>query len=109
MCLRSRIPPGSVGFNAEIDNILYPSSPNELSFQGGIALLLNNGATYYLSANGDPGNSGAGNGGYYDDRERYRGARRPRVPTWAMMILGFCGLGFMAHRRKQSGRSLRLA
>jgi hypothetical protein len=29
----------------------------------------------------------------------------PEPSTWAMMILGFCGLGFMAHRRKQNGAS----
>jgi hypothetical protein len=33
----------------------------------------------------------------------------PEPSTWAMMILGFCGLGFMAYRRKQNGASLRLA
>jgi hypothetical protein len=33
----------------------------------------------------------------------------PEPSTWAMMILGFFGLGFMAYRRKQSGPSLRLA
>jgi hypothetical protein len=33
----------------------------------------------------------------------------PEPSTWAMMILGFCGLGFMAYRRKQSGPKLRLA
>jgi hypothetical protein len=33
----------------------------------------------------------------------------PEPLTWAMMILGFCGLGFMAYRRKQNGPSLRLA
>jgi hypothetical protein len=33
----------------------------------------------------------------------------PEPSTWAMMILGFCGLGFMAYRRKQSGSSFRLA
>jgi hypothetical protein len=33
----------------------------------------------------------------------------PEPSTWAMMILGFCGLGFMACRRKQSGPALRLA
>jgi PEP-CTERM motif len=32
----------------------------------------------------------------------------PEPSTWAMMILGFCGLGFMAYRRKQSGPALRL-
>jgi len=33
----------------------------------------------------------------------------PEPSTWAMMILGFCGLGFMAYRRKQNSPSLRLA
>jgi hypothetical protein len=32
----------------------------------------------------------------------------PRISTWAMMILGFFGIGFMAYRRK-SQTSLRLA
>jgi PEP-CTERM motif len=33
----------------------------------------------------------------------------PEPSTWAMMIMGFCGLGFMAYRRKQNGSALRLA
>jgi hypothetical protein len=33
----------------------------------------------------------------------------PEPSTWAMMILGFCGLGFMAYRRKQNGSALRVA
>ena len=33
----------------------------------------------------------------------------PEPSTWAMMLLGFCGLGFMAYRRKQNGPALRLA
>ncbi len=32
----------------------------------------------------------------------------PEPSTWAMMILGFLGVGFMAYRRKQNGPSLRL-
>jgi Carbohydrate binding domain len=32
----------------------------------------------------------------------------PETSTWAMMILGFCGLGLMAYRRKHEG-SLRIA
>jgi len=28
----------------------------------------------------------------------------PEPSTWAMMILGFAGVGFMAYRRKQNGR-----
>ncbi|MDA9522939.1 hypothetical protein XI06_22325 [Bradyrhizobium sp. CCBAU 11434] len=33
----------------------------------------------------------------------------PEPSTWAMMILGFCGLGFMAYRRKQNGSALAAA
>jgi PEP-CTERM motif len=33
----------------------------------------------------------------------------PEPSTWAMMILGFCGLGFIAYRRKQNGPAFRLA
>jgi PEP-CTERM motif len=33
----------------------------------------------------------------------------PEPSTWAMMILGFCGLGFMAYRRKQNSAALGIA
>jgi hypothetical protein len=33
----------------------------------------------------------------------------PESSTWAMMILGFCGLGFMARRRKQNISALSVA
>jgi fibro-slime domain-containing protein len=33
----------------------------------------------------------------------------PEASTWAMMILGFLGVGFMAYRRKSTGDALRLA
>jgi hypothetical protein len=33
----------------------------------------------------------------------------PEPSTWAMMILGFVGVGFMAYRRKQNGQALRVA
>jgi hypothetical protein len=33
----------------------------------------------------------------------------PEASTWAMMILGFFGVGFMAYRRKGTGPQLRLA
>jgi hypothetical protein len=40
------------------------------------------------------------------------GAIAPAVPepsTWAMMILGFAGVGFMAYRRRSQGTAFRLA
>jgi hypothetical protein len=33
----------------------------------------------------------------------------PEPSTWAMMILGFVGVGFLTYRRKQNGSALRLA
>ena len=33
----------------------------------------------------------------------------PEPSTWAMTILGFCGLGFMAYRRRQHGTALSVA
>jgi hypothetical protein len=33
----------------------------------------------------------------------------PEASTWAMMILGFFNVGFMAYRRKQNGPALRVA
>ena len=33
----------------------------------------------------------------------------PEPSTWAMMILGFFGVGFLAYRRKSSGAALRIA
>jgi hypothetical protein len=33
----------------------------------------------------------------------------PEPSTWAMMILGFAGVGFMAYRRKQNGPAFRAA
>ena len=33
----------------------------------------------------------------------------PEPATWAMMIIGFFGVGFMAYRRKQNGLALQVA
>jgi hypothetical protein len=33
----------------------------------------------------------------------------PEPSTWAMMILGFAGVGFMAYRRKRNGDALAAA
>jgi hypothetical protein len=33
----------------------------------------------------------------------------PEPSTWAMMILGFCGIGFMAYRRKSKAPAIRVA
>ena len=33
----------------------------------------------------------------------------PESSTWAMMIMGFCGVGFLAHRRKKGRAAIRVA
>jgi PEP-CTERM motif len=33
----------------------------------------------------------------------------PEPSTWAMLLLGFAGIGFMTYRRKQSGSALSVA
>jgi PEP-CTERM motif len=33
----------------------------------------------------------------------------PEPSTWAMMQLGFCGLGFLAYRRRNRSHALRMA
>ena len=111
-------PPGSGGANVEIDNIYYTSTaaPNasnsHLSYQGGIALLLANGATYYLSANtaGLTGSgAGLGDGQYYDwlgspspfpqPIALSHSEAIPEASTWLMLALGFAGLGLAGGRK----------
>jgi hypothetical protein len=50
--------------------------------------------------------------GYYNDNTGSITVQISAVPepaTWAMMLLGFAGVGFMAYRRKQNGQSFRFA
>jgi hypothetical protein len=50
--------------------------------------------------------------GYYQDNSGSFDVVVTAVPepsTWAMMILGFFGVGFMAYRRRNAGPALRLA
>jgi len=68
---------------------------------GGSAVLAAPG-DYYLNLSGTGGGT-AGYGGTLSV------AAVPEPSTWAMMILGFFGVGFMAYRRKSSGKAFRLA
>ena len=104
-------PPGSGGANFEIDNIFYAGTGNShLSYQGGIGLLLANGASYYISANNGgltASGPGAGDGQYYDwvgGKSQITSA--PEPSTWAMMLLGFAGLGFAGYRASRKNIAL---
>ena len=99
-------PPGSGGFNVEIDNVLY-SGANALSYQGGIALLLVNGATFYLSADGNPGGSGEGTGGYYgaEGAPTIDLLATPLPAALPMFAGGLGFVGYLAKRRKKKATS----
>jgi hypothetical protein len=45
----------------------------------------------------------------YDNLSITLNSAVPEPSIWAMMILGFCGLGFLAYRRKQNGAALTVA
>jgi hypothetical protein len=44
--------------------------------------------------------AGTNNTAFYDNLSLTINSAVPEPSTWAMMILGFCGIGFMAYRRK---------
>jgi hypothetical protein len=95
------------------NDVLYPSGPalvdnNGLLFSFGasdVGNIYTVGSTYYFSVDTPQSLYNPGDlviaGGIT--------AAVPEPSTWAMMILGFCGVGFMAYRRKQSGAALRFA
>jgi hypothetical protein len=66
----------------------------------------------YNSATGEWDNPDpTGNGGITSTLNFYADftAAVPEPSTWAMMILGFAGVGFMAYRRRSNGPAFRLA
>jgi hypothetical protein len=60
-----------------------------------------------LSFTENDGVNGCCNGGILLDAVSVSAV--PEPATWAMMILGFFGIGFMAYRRKQNGWALSVA
>jgi hypothetical protein len=95
---------GGIGFYVDgIFNYYTPGNPN-----GNV----DPEATFNLYGNG--GSSGTvSTTASYDANTTFNGtysitAAVPESSTWAMMILGFFGVGFMAYRRKRNGPALRL-
>jgi|ERR1700733_2393307 hypothetical protein len=102
------------------NDVLYPNGPalvdnNGLLFSFGsspadIGNIYTVGSTYYFSVDNpstlyNPGDVVTGGGINYEGMT----AAVPEPSTWAMIILGFVGVGFMSYRRKQTGAALRLA
>jgi hypothetical protein len=93
------------------DNVIFPSNPGQLVDNSGVLFS-------FGTSPSNVGNFYTANGLYYFSVDRPQTlynpgdqiliggitAAVPEPSTWAMMILGFAGLGFMAYRRK--GNSL---
>jgi hypothetical protein len=78
-------------------------NPDNCQVLSGNALLAADG--YYLEFTG----TGGGTAGYGGDLTTAPVAAVPEPATWSMMILGFCGISFMAMRKRRGGQSFRLA
>ncbi len=101
---------------AGADNLLYVSGPAYADFSG-ISFSVANGNSYnwanfpvttgnfLASSNIDPGGVGC----CQSEFTQVSVSAVPEPSTWAMMILGFFGIGFMAYRRKSSASGLHLA
>jgi PEP-CTERM motif len=110
-----------VSLTANVDGGVFDfTSINNIGISNGVfnnisanEVLSSNGLTLSLSTGGltfnlfGVNNSGVGNGTITVGAATPVSAV-PEPSTWAMMILGFCGLGFMAYRRKQNGPALQL-
>jgi len=69
---------------------------------GGSAIL--DAGNYYLDISGIAGTTA----GYGGNLSTSLVAPIPEPSTWAMMILGFAGVGFMAYRRRRGTTAMRL-
>jgi PEP-CTERM motif len=94
------------------DNVLFPAGVRVFD-RYGVAFTTSGGTFNIFDAIADGGttNTNAPYGLIIDSTgaETFGTAALAAVPepsTWAMMVLGFCGLGFMTYRRKLDGRQL---
>jgi hypothetical protein len=83
----------------------YPNGGFQLE-EGSVIPSFSGGVEVYL------GSALAGANGFEDlsgDQAIANVSAVPEPSAWAMMILGFVGIGFIAHRRKRSGAALSVA
>jgi len=108
--LGGRFPVGATSVSISI----YDNALNLFTFNN---LALGNGQNFF-GFHGDSGDSISSifltfNGGKGVDDVRQTRLEEavtavPEPSTWAMMILGFAGIGFMAYRRRSNGAALRI-
>jgi hypothetical protein len=87
----------------DLSGLVFTTATYEFNVWGNGA---GNYSYYDTTPIGTQNNLGAGNG---PDQVAVSIAAVPEPSTWAMLILGFAGVGFMAYRRKSVGPAFRLA
>jgi hypothetical protein len=100
---------GSFNFIAQFSPSIHVTSGSfEIVLSGGtflnpLLIANNNGGTFAAQMGCDAGTTGCTNSNALTG---FVGgvAPVPEPSTWAMLILGFAGIGFMAYRRKSQGR-----
>jgi hypothetical protein len=86
-----------------IDNIWYSGTMPHIDSTNGVLVLLSNGAADYVYGSCDPPNTSCKDPIYGLIAGEPQGNPVSAVPessTWAMLLLGFFGIGVMAYRRK---------
>jgi hypothetical protein len=102
---------GDTAFPIDGNGLIFAvNTPNDPGLDLGLNIWSTGGETYaaFVAGNALPGTTDIVYQQINDVSATFTAAV-PEPSTWAMMILGFCGLGFMAYRRKQNGAALSVA
>jgi hypothetical protein len=96
----TNVPGAGPGAFYDIDNIWYSGTTPQIDFSNGVVVLLSNGAADYIYGLCDPGGDPcSGYGLTQGDPQGIAVSAVPEPSTWAMLVLGFLGIGVMAYRR----------
>jgi hypothetical protein len=96
----ANIPGTPSGAFYDIDNIWYTGQTPHIDFSNGVVVLLSNGAADYIFGLCDPGQDCSGYGLTEGEPQGNPVSAVPEPATWAMLLLGFFGIGVMAYRQQ---------
>ena len=82
--------------------VACPTNPTGCQLLAGSAIL--GPGAYYLQLSG----TGGGTSGYGGNLSATQVGAVPEPATWAMLLIGFAGVGFMAYRRRNQNTAFRI-